>query len=184
MAHEEVTPREVTRGEQDVATVTPAGESLATVIDGVRTRSTPNHVDHRGTVFEIFEGPNAFWSEPVVYAYEFSVRPHQMKGWGVHEHKTDRYTVISGEILQFLWDDRADSPTRGVVQKVVLSDRGVRQVLIPPGVWHISINVGTVEAYLINLPTDVYHHGAPDRRLLAWDDPAAPIDLRAHLPLF
>jgi len=172
------------RGEQDVATVTSEGTPLAPTIDGVRTRSTPNHVDHRGSVFEMFEGVNAFWSEPVVYAYQFSVRPHQMKGWGLHERKTDRYTVISGEVLLFLWDDREGSSTRGVVQKVVLSDRAVRQVLIPVGVWHISINIGAVEAHLVNFPTEVYHHGSPDRRLLAWDDPAVPISLRAHLPVF
>lgn len=171
-------------GQKDVATVTPEGRSLATVIDGVLTRTTPLHVDHRGTVFEIFEGENDYWSFPVVYAYQFSVRPHQMKGWGLHERKVDRYTLISGEVLLFLWDDREGSPTRGVVQKVVLSDAAVRQVTIPLGVWHLSVNLRSTDAHLINFPTEVYHHGDPDRRLLAWDDAAVPADIRAHLPVF
>lgn len=171
-------------GQRDVATVTAAGRPLATVVDGVKTRSTPNHLDHRGSVFEIFEGVNDYWETPAVYAYQFSVRPHQMKGWGLHERKIDRYTIISGEVLLFLWDDRADSPTRGVVQKVVMSDRGTRQVSIPVGVWHLSVNLGDEEARLVNFPTEVYHHDAPDRLLLAWDDPAVPIDVRAHLPRF
>jgi dTDP-4-dehydrorhamnose 3,5-epimerase and related enzymes len=172
------------QGQQDAATVTPEGRPLATTIDGVLTRTTPNHIDHRGNVFEIFEGENEFWSSPVVYAYQFSVRPHQMKGWGVHDNKLDRYTIISGEVLLFLWDDREDSPTRGVVQKVVLSDAAVRQVIIPVGVWHLSVNLRDVDAHLINLPTEPYHHSSPDRRLLAWDDPSVPIDLRPHLPQF
>jgi dTDP-4-dehydrorhamnose 3,5-epimerase len=172
------------RGEQDVATVTRDGTSLAPTIDGVRTRSTPLHVDHRGTVFEIFEGENEFWTEPVVYCYQFSVAPRQMKGWGQHERKIDRYTIIAGEVHLFLWDDREGSSTRGVVQKLVLSERAVRQVIIPTGVWHISVNLGTDEAHLVNFPTEVYHHSAPDRRLLAWDDPAVPVDIRAHLPAF
>jgi len=172
------------RGEQDVATVTPTGASLAQTIDGARVRATPNHIDHRGSVFEMYEGQNDFWTDPVVYAYQFSVRPHQMKGWGLHERKTDRYTIISGEVLLFLWDDREGSPTRGVVQRIVLSARAARQVVIPVGVWHLSLNLGSVEAHLINFPTEVYHHDAPDRRLLAWDDPAAPVDLRALLPVF
>ena len=171
-------------GDRDTATVTPDGLPLATTIDGVKTRSTPNHVDHRGSVFEIFEGENDYWNSPVVYAYQFSVRPHGMKGWGLHEQKHDRYTIISGEVLLFLWDDRAGSPTRGVVQKVVMSDRGTRQVTIPIGVWHLSVNLGAEEARLMNFPTEVYHHDAPDRLLLAWDDPAVPIDVRAHLPRF
>jgi dTDP-4-dehydrorhamnose 3,5-epimerase len=170
--------------DRDVATVTRTGQSLAPTIDGVTTRSTVNHIDHRGSVFEIFEGDLSFWGTPIVYAYQFSVRPHQMKGWGLHESKTDRYTLISGEVLLFLWDDRADSPTRGVVQKVVLSDRAVRQVIIPVGVWHLSLNLGAEEARLINFPTDVYHHDAPDRLLLAWDSPEVPLDLKALLPKF
>jgi dTDP-4-dehydrorhamnose 3,5-epimerase len=171
-------------GQRDSATVTSSGVPLAKGIVGVKTRSTPNHIDHRGTVFEIFEGLNDYWDEPVVYAYQFSVHPHQMKGWGLHERKTDRYTIIAGEILLFLWDDRADSPSRGVVQKVVMSDRGTRQVTIPIGVWHLSVNLGETEARLINFPTEVYHHDSPDRLLLGWDDPAVPVDIRAHLPRF
>jgi dTDP-4-dehydrorhamnose 3,5-epimerase len=171
-------------GVKDVATVRPDGTVLATTIDGVRTRSTANHVDHRGNVFEIFEGENEFWDQPVVYAYQFSVRPHQMKGWGVHDRKVDRYTIISGEVLLFLWDDREGSPTRGVVQKIVMSDRGVRQVQIPIGVWHLSVNLEDRDAYLVNLPTEAYHHGDPDRRLLRWDDPHVPVDLRSLLPVF
>lgn len=171
-------------GSKDIQTVTKDGVPTAKIIDGVKTRSTPNHVDHRGTVFEMFEGTLDFLETPIVYAYQFSVRPRQMKGWGRHELKTDRYTIISGEILLFLWDDRPDSPTRGVVQKLVMSDRALRQVIIPTGVWHLSVNVGDVEAHLVNFPTDVYHHEAPDRYLLAFDSPDCPIDIRAHLPKF
>jgi len=170
--------------DRDVATVTPTGQSLAPTIDGVKTRSTVTHLDHRGSVFEIFEGDMSFWGTPIVYAYQFSVRPHQMKGWGLHESKTDRYTIICGEVLLFLWDDRPDSPTRGVVQKVVLSDHAVRQVIIPVGVWHLSLNLGAEDARLVNFPTEVYHHDAPDRLLLAWDSPEVPIDLKALLPKF
>lgn len=171
-------------GARDVQTVTSDGVPIAAVIDGVRIRSTPHHVDHRGTVFEIFEGINDYWDEPIVYSYQFSVRPGQVKGWGLHEKKRDRYTIISGEVLLFLYDPRTDSPTRGASRKLVLSDRGVRQVTIPQGVWHLSVNVGAIEAYLINFPTEVYHHAAPDRLLLPYDSPEIPVDIRAHLPLF
>lgn len=171
-------------GTRDTQTVTKKGVPTAATIHGVKTRSTTNHVDHRGSVFEIFEGDMDFWETPVVYAYQFSVRPHQMKGWGLHEHKLDRYTIISGEVLLFLYDSRVDSPTHGVLQKLVLSDRAVRQVIIPCFVWHLSVNVGHEEARLINLPTEVYHHEAPDRLLLAWDSDAIPVDISAHLPQF
>lgn len=171
-------------GTRDTQTVTKTGVSTAATIHDVKTRSTTNHVDHRGSVFEIFEGDMDFWETPVVYAYQFSVRPHQMKGWGLHERKIDRYTVISGEVLLFLYDSRVESPTRGVAQKIVLSDRAVRQVVIPQFVWHLSVNVGQEEARLINFPTQVYHHEAPDRLLLPWNSDDIPVDIAAHLPQF
>jgi len=174
----------LTSGVRDEQTVTSDGKPVAAMIDGVKVRSTPHHVDHRGTVFEMFEGVGDYWDEPVVYAYQFSVRPHQMKGWGLHERKADRYTIISGEVLLFLYDARENSPTHGVSMKLVLSDRGVRQVTMPPFVWHLSVNVGSVDAHLVNFPTEVYHHESPDRILLPWDSPDIPVDVRAHLPKF
>ena len=169
---------------RDQQTVLPDGTSVAVVIEGVKTRSTPNHVDHRGSVFEIFEGEGEgdYWDTPVVYAYQFSIRPGLIKGWGLHEHKRDRYTIISGEVLVVLYDARPDSPTSGVVQKIVLSDRAVRSLTIPTHVWHLNLNLGSAEAHLINFPTAVYHHAAPDRLLLPWDTDEIPVDVRALFP--
>ena len=173
-----------TTAERDVQTVTRDGVPIAQTIDGVKTRSTTNHVDHRGAVFEIFEGDLEFWGTPIVYAYQFSVRPGLMKGWGKHEHKIDRYTIISGETLLFLYDDREDSPTRGLAQRVTMSDRATRQVIIPRNVWHLSVNLIGEEARLVNFPTEVYHHEAPDRLLLPWDTDEIPVRIADYLPRF
>lgn len=176
-------PLPLPQGVRDVATVTKDGGSLVRNIDGVRTHTPPHHVDHRGTVFEIFTD-NEYWDEPVCYSYYFSCRAGAVKGWGVHEHKRDRYCLISGDLLVVLYDGRADSPTRGLVQQVLLSDRGgTRMVTIPIGVWHLNINVGTDEARLINFPTQPYHHDAPDRLLLPWDTDQIPFDARTIRPL-
>jgi dTDP-4-dehydrorhamnose 3,5-epimerase len=171
-------------GARDEQTVTKRGVPTSATIDGVKTRSTVNHVDHRGAVFEIYEGDNDFFQTPLVYAYQFSVAPHVIKGWGVHEHKADRYTIIAGEILEFLYDGRPESPTFGLVQQLVMSDRAVRQLIIPVGVWHLSVNLGEEEARLVNFPTDVYHHEAPDRRTLPWDSPEIPVRIADFLPRF
>jgi dTDP-4-dehydrorhamnose 3,5-epimerase len=167
---------------QDVQTVTSAGRSVAPVIEGVLLHSPANHVDHRGRVFEVYPGESAFWHEPVVYCYAWTVRAATSKGWGLHREKDDRYTLISGEALTVLFDARMDSPTHGMVQKVPLSPQGTRQILIPRGVWHITLNLSTTETFLINHPTRVYRHEAPDRLLLPWDSPAIPVDLAALFP--
>lgn len=174
----------VESGQRDTQTVTKEGLSVLATVDGVKTRSTVNHVDHRGAVYEIFEGDLDFWGSPIVYAYQFSVRPGLLKGWGLHEHKIDRYTIISGEILLFLYDARPESPTRGVVQRVVMSDRATRQVIIPRHVWHLSVNLTDEEARIVNFPTEVYHHEAPDRLLLPWDTTEIPVRIADFLPRF
>lgn len=168
---------------RDQQTVTTEGVPVAKVIDGVRTVAPVNHVDHRGRVFEIFPGANDFWVDPVVYCYAFTVRAHQVKGWGLHREKDDRYTLIAGELLTILFDARLDSPTHGLVQKVALTPQGVRQLLIPTGVWHMNVNLGEDEVHLVNHPTQVYDHANPDRLLLPWDAPEIPVELREVLPV-
>jgi dTDP-4-dehydrorhamnose 3,5-epimerase len=167
---------------RDVATVTPAGKTLATQIDGVSTLSPVNHVDHRGRVFEVYAGESDHWKEPLTYCYAFTVRAGQTKGWGLHEKKTDRYTLITGEVMVVLYDARVGSPTHGLVQKVVLTGEGIRQLVIPTGVWHMNICLSEQEAYLINHPTAVYEHGAPDRLLLPWNTKEIPVDISQFFP--
>jgi dTDP-4-dehydrorhamnose 3,5-epimerase len=168
---------------RDHATVTKEGHDVSRVIDGVITRTPPTHTDHRGTVFEIFNDDPFYWSDPVVYCYQFSVHPGQVKGWGLHEHKVDRYTLIRGDVLTLLHDARPDSPTYGLTQKVALSERGLRQLLIPRYVWHLNIALGPSEAVLINHPTERYVHDNPDRMLLPPDTDVIPVDVYSLFPV-
>jgi len=168
---------------RDTATVTPSGLPLAPSIAGVVGNAPVNHVDHRGRVFEIYGGETTQWEKPVVYCYCFTVRAGQAKGWSLHEHKDDRYTLISGEVLTHLYDARSNSPTYGLGQQVTLTPEGTRQLLIPAGVWHLSVCLSPTEAFLINHPTRVYDHGAPDRLLLPWNAPEIPVDVGAQFPV-
>lgn len=170
-------------GVRDQQTVTAEGIPTLRVIDGVELRSPVTHVDHRGALFEIYTGPDQ-WPDPVGYVYQTSLFPGVIKGWARHEVKVDRYVLTHGELLVLLYDAREDSPTKGVLQRVMMSPRGVRQVMIPVGVWHLLANLGQDEAQLINLPTQPYHHDQPDRILLPWDSPELPVNVRDYLPKF
>ena len=44
--------------------------------------------------------------------------------------------------------------------------------------WHLIANIGTGEAHFVNLPTEPYHHEAPDRILLPSDTDELPVDAR------
>ncbi len=165
-------------------TVTSTGESVLKSIDGVIVRTPVTHVDHRGALFEIFNGDPELWPDPVVYAYQTSIFPGVVKGWFRHEVKTDRYTIVDGEITVLLYDGREDSPTHGLSQRISLSPRSARQVVIPVGIWHLLFNPGPEEAQLINMPTAKYRHDRPDRLILPWDSPEIPVDVRGYLPQF
>ena len=169
-------------GDKEHQSVTKTGASTVARIHDVQTRTPVNHVDHRGSLFEMFNDDPVFWTSPVVYAYQFSIRQGQVKGWARHEHKDDRYTLITGEVLIVLHDPRPHSPTVGVTQQVVLSGRATRQLFIPREVWHLSVNLGPDEACLVNFPTAVYDHANPDRYLLPWDTSELPVDIAAFLP--
>jgi dTDP-4-dehydrorhamnose 3,5-epimerase len=169
-------------GARDVQTVTASGRPTGATIDGVVTHRPAVHADHRGLVFEIHNLEPALGAEPVVWAYGDMVRPGQIKGWARHAVKVDRYTLITGELLVLLYDGREGSASHGVTQSVVLSPTAARQLRIPVGVWHLLANIGTDEAHFVNLPTEPYHHEAPDRFLLPWDTEELPVDVRSYLP--
>lgn len=167
---------------KDIQTTKFDGQRVEQQIDGVFTNRVITHSDHRGRLFEIWNGTNTFWDEPVVYSYMFSIRKNAVKGWGLHLEKTDRYTLIKGEIITVLYDPRLNSPTHGKIQRVTLSEQGERQLIIPSGVWHLNINVSENESFLINHPTKVYDHQNPDRYLLPVNSKEIPYDAKTLFP--
>lgn len=166
----------------DQATVTDRGETLQAGIESVITRSVVTHVDHRGRLFEVMTNDPEFWAAPIVHSYVFTIRSNTIKGWGVHEEKADRYCLLRGETMTLLYDARVDSPTHGMTQEVPLSADGIRLLLIPPGVWHLSLNLAEHETMLINFPTHPYRYEAPDRLALPWDSGDIPVDVQRYLP--
>lgn len=172
----------VAAGARDARTTEDDGTAILSDIDGVVARRLTVHTDHRGRLFEVLSSSLPHFTAPAVHGYVFTIRASFVKGWGIHLLKDDRYTIVSGEVLTVLFDARQASSTYGRSARFVLGPTAFQQLLIPAGVWHASINLGQVEAQLLNLPTAPYDHAAPDRITLAWDSPDAPVDLRPFLP--
>ena len=160
--------------ERDIKTVTPEGESVKPVPDGVRFHDVTTHVDDRGTVCELFDPRWRWHPDPLVSAYTFTVRPGMAKGWGLHEEHEDRYMILEGEMLVVLYDDRPDSPTRGLVSEIVLSEYRRRLMNIPVGVWHADRNIGAKDVRVINFPTNPYNHENPDKYRLPLNNDRIP----------
>ena len=145
-------------------TVTPAGESCAPVIDGVKEFRPVTHEDERGSLCEIYAQAWNFDDIPLVHAYLVTVRPGMVKGWAVHEKQVDRYFFVSGASKLVLYDDRRESPTHGLVTEKTYSDINRALVSVPPGVFHAVECLGERESVLFVIPSEPYHYELPADR--------------------
>ena len=159
---------------QDKQTVTPDGESIQQVPFGVTFHDVITQVDDRGEICENFDPRWGWHKDPLVFVYSFTIRPGLIKGWGLHKKHEDRYFIMYGDMEVVLYDVRDDSPTKGMVCKIVLSERRRRLMNIPAGVWHADHNIGTKDVLVINFPTIQYDHTSPDKYRLPLDTDQIP----------
>jgi dTDP-4-dehydrorhamnose 3,5-epimerase len=165
---------------KDKASVSADGTPLAQLPHGVTFRDLPLHIDERGSVRELYDPRWQWHRDPLVFVYCFTLRPGFIKGWGLHLKHEDRYFVLRGEMEVVMYDERPDSPTRGQVSSVVLSEYHGRLMNIPAGVWHANRNLGRTDAVVINFPTIQYDHADPDKFRLPLDTDRIPY--RFHDP--
>lgn len=161
---------------KDRQTVTPDGVSVAPLIDGVVIQRVPPQEDERGEVVEIWNRTWPGLDFPVVHVYQVSTRPGQVRAWTMHLRQDDRLFVSRGRLRFGLYDDREDSPTRGMLSVFTLSDHQRAMVRIPSGVWHGVQNVGEVDGVFINLPSRPYHYEDPDKFRLPLTNDLIPFD--------
>jgi dTDP-4-dehydrorhamnose 3,5-epimerase len=156
------------------ASVTADGVPLARLPHGVSFRDAPTHLDERGSIVELYGAQWDWHPDPLVFVYCFTIRPGMIKGWGLHKLHEDRYFVLQGEMEVVFYDERPDSPTRGLVSKVVLSGYRRRLMNIPAGIWHANRNLGQDDVVVINFPTIAYDHANPDKYRLPLDTDRIP----------
>ncbi len=159
----------------------PDGESVSPLIDGVVIRHQVTQVDERGTLCEILDPRWGVNESPIVYVYQFTIRPGKAKGWHVHRLHDDRIFISRGEIKVVLYDDRADSPTQGMINEIYRSELRRSLMVIPRGVFHAHQNIGREDALLVSMPTRGYDHAEPDVFRLPLDTDAIPYVFRESL---
>ena len=160
--------------QKESQTVTPAGESVAPLIDGVRVRRAVTIPDERGTLCEIFNPAWEFSAAPLVYVYQITIRPGRIKAWAMHKEQDDRLFISQGAVRIALYDDRAASPTHKMVNILFVDEHNRSLVLIPRGVYHAVQNVGHTDVYMVNMPTQAYNHANPDKYRLPLDNDLIP----------
>lgn len=159
---------------KDQQTVTPDGQPLRKLTEGVTLRDLPAHIDDRGSVCELFDPRWQWHPDPLVFSYFFTIRPGYVKGWNLHKRHEDRYALLQGELELVLYDPRPNSATYGEVCKIVLSEYDRKLVNIPRNVWHADHNIGSKDVLVVNFPTLAYDHTDPDKLRLPIDSDLIP----------
>lgn len=147
--------------------------SVTAGIDRVTVVPLKKAVTERGHLMEVQRCDDAHFPG-FGQAYITATKPGVVRAWYLHHQQTDQIAVVRGEFLLVLYDARAKSPTRGVIQKIWMPASAPVLVQIPIGVWHGFRAEGPEEAYLLHLNTRPFDFGRPDEDRLAPDDPSIP----------
>jgi dTDP-4-dehydrorhamnose 3,5-epimerase len=150
-------------GVPDAARASEPDDVIARNIAGVRVDRPVGYHDHRGSLVPFMDFAKPFWDEPIVHAYEFTIRPGRIKGWGMHRRQADRYFVQSGDLRIVLYDGREDSPTKGNFCQFWFAGNGWLLLYIPQGVWHATQNWGSTLGRIVNFGTVRFDPADPDK---------------------
>ena len=159
---------------QDIQTVTSDGQPVERLIEGVVILPAVTHADERGTLCEISPLALAAQPSPMVYVYQFTIRPGKVKGWHVHHLHDDRIFISSGTVKVVLYDSRPESPTYQMVNEIYRTEHHRTLMTIPAYVFHAHQNVGITDALFVSMPTRPYNHASPDVYRLPLDTDEIP----------
>lgn len=108
--------------------------------------------------------------------YLTTAYPGVVKAWHYHKRQTDHFVVVRGMMKVVLYDDRADSPTRGLVNEFFLGEHNPVLLQIPALVYHGFKCISDHEAMCINIPTEPYQYADPDEYRVDPHDNEIPYD--------
>jgi len=149
--------------------------SSAGLIEGVEVRRAKVLIDQRGRLGEIMRADDK-WFEKFGQVYFTTTYPGVVKAWHYHKKQTDHIYLIKGTAKIALYDSRANWPSHKTVNEVYLGEHCPGLLRIPPGVFHGWMCVSSQEAYIVNIPSEMYNYDEPDEFRLDPHDNDIPYD--------
>ena len=147
-------------------------------IEGLRFRPVRPVPHEDGVVSEV---ARASWDEidlPIEQVHITTTLPGRVRAWGLHQVSTDRLFVVRGLVSIVVYDGREESVTYGCANEFRVSERNPGLLVIPPNLYHGWKNIGTDEAFIVNMPSSQYDYDEPD----ALDLPYPSSDAEAIIP--
>ena len=119
------------------------------MIDGVLITPLQQIFDERGKVMHMLRNDDPQFRE-FGEIYFSCTHPGAIKAWHLHKKMILNYAVIYGQLKFVLYDDRSNSPTKGMIQELFLSPENYCLVTVPPLVWNGFKGVGGVTTIVAN----------------------------------
>jgi dTDP-4-dehydrorhamnose 3,5-epimerase len=130
-------------------------------IHGVHVKQLRLIPDERGYLMEMLRCDDPFFQK-FGQTYVSVGYPGVVKGWHYHKKQTDHFVIVKGMMKVVLYDERPDSPTKGMLNEFFMGERNPILITIPPGVWHGMKCISQEPAMLVNTPTEPYDYQSPD----------------------
>ena len=122
------------------------------MIDGVAVTPLRKIPDERGCIMQMLRA-DAPHFQVFGEIYFSTVHPGVIKAWHIHKRMTLNYAVIAGTVKLVLYDDRAESPTRGTLMELFIGEQNYSLVTVPPMVWNGFKGCGTSTSIVANCAT-------------------------------
>lgn len=143
------------------------------LIGGVVLKPLKNVQNERGGLMEIQRHDEKIFPG-FGQAYTTTTLPGVTKAWYRHTRQTDQHVVLKGVMTLVLYDDRPDSPSRGMLNEFKLDEKEPVLVQFPPGIWHGFRSSGPGPLLLLHLNSNAFIESAPDEERIPPDDPRVP----------
>lgn len=121
-------------------------------IDGVKITPLRRIADERGMILHMLRADQPHFQK-FGEIYFSAVYPNVVKAWHIHHEMTLNYAVPVGMIKFALYDDRANSPTRGQLMELFIGEANYCLVTVPPMVWNGFKGIGEKMALVANCAT-------------------------------
>ncbi|PXW84739.1 dTDP-4-dehydrorhamnose 3,5-epimerase [Nitrosomonas sp. Nm84] len=159
---------------RDHQTITSEGQPTETLVVGVKKKEVPNIITGNGITTELWRPDWDVGPDQIRHMIHVILRGKSISAWHMHDFQVDTFFVINGSIKLVLFDDRADSATRGQTNVFHLSRMRPTLITIPPGIWHGLQNLDHTESSFINYFNNPYIHAEPDEWRLPFDTDKIP----------
>ena len=105
--------------------------------------------DDRGKVMHMLRSDSKIFKQ-FGEIYFSTIFYNKIKAWHLHKVTTLNYVCIKGKVKFVLFDNRNNSPTKGVTQEIIMSPEKYFLVTIPNNIWNGFKGLDKEESIIAN----------------------------------